>query len=226
LAGVAWASSFTKRATRASTDWSPSKRYRPTGSPTLTAKADSLRKPRPPAHSNHPNIITVPDINFQEDVDFIVMEYVDGKTLAELIPRTGLRWSVAVKYAIHIADALASAHTAGILHRDLKPSNVMVAEHSRVKILDFGLAKLIERAESAPDDATFSTPALTAAGTVLGTAPYMSPEQAQGQKLDARSDIFSFGSLLYEMLTGVQPFTGDSHLSIATKLLSTSHARE
>jgi serine/threonine protein kinase len=168
---------------------------------------------------NHPNIITVHDINSQEGVDVIVMEYVDGKTLAELIPGTGLRWSVAVKYAIQIADALASAHTAGILHRDLKPSNVMVTEHSRVKILDFGLAKLIERAESAPDDATFSTPALTAEGTVLGTAPYMSPEQAQGQKLDARSDIFSFGSLLYEMLTGAQPFAGDSHLSIATKLL-------
>ena len=126
---------------------------------------------------NHPNIITVHDINSQEDVDFIVMEYVDGKTLAELIPRTGLRWSVAVKYAIQIADALASAHTAGILHRDLKPSNVMVTEHSRVKILDFGLAKLMERAESAPDHATFSTPALTAEGTVLGTAPYMSPNR-------------------------------------------------
>ena len=178
-----------------------------------------IQEARAASALNHPNIITVHDINEDDGVDFIVMEYVDGKTLDELIPSNGLRSSLALKYAIQIADALAKAHDAGILHRDLKPSNLMVTTEGRVKVLDFGLAKLTDRSASSPDDATFSANPVTGDGLVMGTAPYMSPEQAHGRKLDSRSDIFSFGSVLYEMITGQKPFTGDSHLSVVAKIL-------
>jgi Tol biopolymer transport system component/predicted Ser/Thr protein kinase len=169
---------------------------------------------------NHPNIVTVHDINSDDDVDMIVMEYVAGRTLAELIPARGLRASAAVKYAIQIADALAKAHAAGIIHRDLKPSNLMVTDDGRVKVLDFGLAKLLEKTPSSPDDQAVTEAGLTDEGVVMGTAPYMSPEQAEGRPLDARSDIFSFGSVLYEMLTGERPFAGDSNLSTLAKIVN------
>ena len=143
------------------------------------------------------------------------MEYVAGKTLDELIPRKGMRLSLALKYAVQIADALARAHGAGIIHRDLKPSNVMVDEHGLVKVLDFGLAKLTEAA--GPEAETAAT--RTGAGTVLGTAAYMSPEQAEGKHIDTRSDIFSFGSMLYEMLTGQRAFRGDTRASTIASIL-------
>ncbi len=155
---------------------------------------------------NHPSIITIYGIDHAEDVDYIAMEYVAGKTLDDLIPRKGMRLSLALKYALQIADALARAHGAGIIHRDLKPSNVMVDEHGLVKVLDFGLAKLTE--VSGPEAETVL--ARTAEGTILGTAAYMSPEQAEGKSVDARSDIFSFGAVFYELLSGRQPFTRDS----------------
>src|SRR5262245_31621491 len=188
--------------------------------------ADSLRRrrfiqeARAASALNHPGIITVHDIDSSDGVDLIVMEYVEGKTLDHLIPARGMRPAVALKYAIQIADALASAHAAGIIHRDLKPSNLIVADDGRVKILDFGLAKLVEPPESAPDVETVSVHRLTAEKTVVGTVPYMSPEQAQGGRLDARSDIFSFGSVLYEMLSGQRTFAGDSSLSTIAKILS------
>ncbi len=169
---------------------------------------------------NHPNIVTVHDINSDDGVDLMVMEYIDGKTLDELIPTSGLRQPVALKYAIQIAAALARAHDAGIIHRDLKPSNVMVTGDGRVKVLDFGLAKLLERGEAASDDATYSRRALTDEGTVLGTPHYMSPEQAEGRTLDARSDIFSFGALLYELLTGHRAFEGTSAVGTIAKILN------
>ncbi len=169
---------------------------------------------------NHANIVTIYDIRSQDGVDFIVMECIEGKTLDELIPGKGLHPAQALKYAVQIADGLANAHGAGILHRDLKPTNVMVSEEGRVKILDFGLAKLLEPAESSAEDPTRTARPPTQEGTVLGTAAYMSPEQAEARKLDGRSDIFSFGSVLYEMVTGRKPFTGDSRLSVMSKILN------
>ena len=151
---------------------------------------------------NHPNIVTIYDIGQTDGIDFIAMEYVEGKTLDALIPRKGLRLSLALKYAVQVAEALARAHGAGIIHRDLKPSNVMVDEHGLVKVLDFGLAKLTEAAAADAETATMRT----GQGVVLGTAAYMSPEQAEGKQIDSRSDVFGFGSMFYEMLTGQRAF--------------------
>jgi len=168
---------------------------------------------------NHPNIITVHDIANDNGTDFIVMEYVQGKTLGQLIPRRGLKLNDVLKYSIQMADALAKAHTAGIVHRDIKPGNIMVSEGGLVKVLDFGLAKLTERPQIGEEESTQSIPPWTDEGTILGTAAYMSPEQAAGKSLDARSDIFSFGSVLYEMVTGQRAFHGDSKMSILAAVL-------
>jgi eukaryotic-like serine/threonine-protein kinase len=168
---------------------------------------------------NHPNIITIYDISTGNDLDFIAMEFVPGKTLDQLIPIKGLREAQTLQYAVQIADGLAKAHGAGILHRDLKPNNIMVTDDNRVKILDFGLAKLIEPLTPSDDAATVTARHLTNAGAVLGTAPYMSPEQAEGRKLDGRSDIFSFGSMLYEMATGQKSFKADSPVGSLAKIL-------
>jgi len=168
---------------------------------------------------NHANIVTIYDIDTQQvdgrPVRYIAMEYVAGETLDHLIGRKGLRVRAALKYAAQIADALAAAHAAGIVHRDLKPSNVMVTPQGVVKVLDFGLAKLNDEVEA---DAFAETihgdgAPLTEEGTILGTVAYMSPEQADGKKVDFRSDIFSFGSMLYEMVTGQRAFAGGSKMS-------------
>ncbi len=158
---------------------------------------------------NHPNIVTVHDIDQADGIDFIAMEFVQGKTLDEVIGRKGLKLNEALKYAIQIADALAKAHAAGIVHRDLKPANVMVTSDGSVKVLDFGLAKLTE-STVLPDNETRKERQSTELGAIVGTASYMSPEQAAGKKVDARSDIFSFGSLLYEMVTGRRAFRRDT----------------
>src|SRR5262249_47377745 len=150
---------------------------------------------------------------------FIVMECIEGRTIEELIGAKGLRLRDALRYAVPIADALSSAHGAGILHRDLKPSNIMVSDDGRVKILDFGLAKLFEPEETSEDATTLTQRNLTEEGTIVGTTAYMSPEQAEGRKLDARSDVFSFGSVLYEMLTGQRAFDAPSRAAILSKIL-------
>ena len=172
---------------------------------------------------NHPNIITIYDINQENGLDFIAMEFVNGKTLDQLLGRRGFRLGEVLKSAVEIADALARAHAAGIVHRDLKPSNIMVTEEGLVKVLDFGLAKLVEPRESDDWAETLATrrdeAADTEEGTIVGTVAYMSPEQAEGKKLDARSDIFSFGSVLYEMVTGRQAFRGDSKMSTLAAIL-------
>ena len=160
---------------------------------------------------NHPNIITIYDIDVADGVDFIAMEYVAGHTLADLIPRDGMEPARAIQVGAQIADALATAHQSGIVHRDLKPSNIMVNEQGRVKVLDFGLAKLIEPLSGA-GAATLTAAAHTCEGAILGTVSYMAPEQAEGKPVDQRADIFSFGAVLYEMLSGVQPFRRDSVL--------------
>ncbi|HSW50986.1 MAG TPA: protein kinase, partial [Bryobacteraceae bacterium] len=176
-------------------------------------KARFVQEAKAASALNHPNIITVHDIDQQDGVDFIVMEYVAGKTLDELIPRKGMRLNEALKHSVEIADALAQAHAAGIIHRDLKPGNVMVGEDGRVRVLDFGLAKLTEAAPLGEDEATRTMRPTTEEGKVVGTVSYMSPEQAEGKRVDARSDIFSFGSVLYEMVTGRRAFQGDSKMS-------------
>jgi Tol biopolymer transport system component/predicted Ser/Thr protein kinase len=168
---------------------------------------------------NHPNIITIYDIGQAEGVDFISMECVSGKTLDRLIPRHGMRLNEALKCAVQIADALARAHSAGIVHRDLKPGNIMVNEHGLVKVLDFGLAKLTEAAPTGEDELTRTMRPTTEEGKIVGTVAYMSPEQAEGKKVDARSDIFSFGSVLYEMVTGGQAFHGDTKASTLAAIL-------
>jgi Tol biopolymer transport system component/tRNA A-37 threonylcarbamoyl transferase component Bud32 len=172
---------------------------------------------------NHPNIIHVYDIDQQEGTDFLAMEYVQGRTLDQLIPRHGMRLNETLKTSVQMADALAAAHGAGIVHRDLKPANVMVSENGLVKILDFGLAKLAERSDGSDPDAKTIQPgsdSQTEEGTILGTVSYMSPEQAEGKKVDARSDIFSFGSVLYEMTTGQRAFQGDSKMSTLAAILN------
>ncbi|MBI5083755.1 MAG: serine/threonine protein kinase [Acidobacteria bacterium] len=170
---------------------------------------------------NHPNIIVIHDVVADDQGDCLVMEYVAGRTLADLVPKTGLSSSQVLRYGIQIADALAAAHHAGILHRDLKPGNVMINDHGLAKLLDFGLAKIMEPAVSSDLTATqtLDSSPKTAAGTILGTASYMSPEQVEGKTLDARSDIFSFGLVLYEMITGRRAFQGDSAITTLTAVL-------
>ena len=172
---------------------------------------------------NHPNIITVYDIVSDEGVDFIVMEYVAGQTLAEILASRRLALDDALKYAVQIASALAAAHGAGVVHRDLKPGNIMVDGQGVVKVVDFGLAKLAARkvfGELSDAQATQTNTALgTEEGTILGTVAYMSPEQAEGKPVDGRSDIFSFGALLYEMVTRRRAFQADSSLAILTAIL-------
>jgi len=170
---------------------------------------------------NHPNIITIYDILSDAETQYMVMEYIAGKTLLDVIPKGGLRVPVVLQYGTQMADALATAHAAGIIHRDLKPSNIMVTDAGLVKLLDFGLAKLGERSAVAtsPEATTMMTGPLTVEGTVMGTVNYMSPEQAEGKKVDARSDIFSFGSLLYEMATGNTAFDGASSISTLSAVL-------
>jgi serine/threonine protein kinase len=168
---------------------------------------------------NHPNIVAIHEIGEQDGRIFIVMELVAGKPLNELIPRKGMRLTEMLRIAAQVADALTAAHAAGIVHRDLKPANIMVDSHGRVKVLDFGLAKLIAPAAElavGADEATRTLTvkqSLTEEGVIVGSVPYMSPEQAEGVAVDARSDIFSFGAVLYEMITGQRAFRGESRVS-------------
>jgi non-specific serine/threonine protein kinase len=167
---------------------------------------------------NHPNIVTIHSVEQSDKIHFLTMELVQGDTLARLIPNGGFNIDTFLKFAIPISDALCAAHEKGIIHRDLKPANIMVNEEGRVKVLDFGLAKLLKQ-NSDPDLSNVETRSQTKDGAIVGTINYMSPEQISGQKLDHRSDIFSLGIILYEMITGTRPFNGASTAELISSIL-------
>jgi serine/threonine protein kinase/TolB-like protein/tetratricopeptide (TPR) repeat protein len=182
------------------------------------------REARAVASLNHPNIVTLFNVEEAEGRRLLVMERVEGKSLDRVLPPGGMPLAEVFAYAIPTADALAAAHEKGITHRDLKPANVMITNDGNVKVLDFGLAKLATEVGSTPlldmaTEAPTESAALTGEGTVMGTAPYMSPEQLKGIEVDSRTDIFSFGILLYEMVTGQRPFQGDSGIELASSIL-------
>ncbi|MGH9523017.1 MAG: protein kinase domain-containing protein [Terriglobales bacterium] len=198
-------------------------------SPDLKARFD--REARAISSLNHPNICTLHDVGHERDLDFLVMEFIEGETLAVRISKGPLPLDQVLKIGIEIADALEKAHAAGIVHRDLKPGNVMLTK-SGAKLLDFGLAKpaavgAMAGSGSAPlfsAAMTMTSPSpqhspLTSAGMLVGTVQYMAPEQIEGREADARSDIFAFGAVLYEMTTGPRAFSGKSQLSVATAIL-------
>src|SRR6516165_9996439 len=169
---------------------------------------------------NHPNICTLHDIGSQDGLDYLVMECVEGETLAKRLEKGPLPLEQVLKYGAQMADALDKAHRSGVVHRDLKPGNIMLTA-TGVKLLDFGLAKPVEGVASGLTlsvAAVRSSP-VTQEGTIVGTFQYMSPEQVEGKEVDERSDIFSLGAVLYEMLTGKRAFEGKSQLSVASSIL-------
>jgi Tol biopolymer transport system component/tRNA A-37 threonylcarbamoyl transferase component Bud32 len=183
-----------------------------------------LREAKVASALNHPNIVTIYDLIDSGGIDIIVMEYVAGSTLDQIISQKKLKLPDALRYAIQIADALATAHRAGIIHRDIKPANVIVTPEGSVKVLDFGLAKLLETHSGADTESTqamgWADESITEKGMIVGTVAYVSPEQAEGKPVDARSDVFSFGSLLYELLSGDRPFRGGTKMSVLSAVLS------
>ncbi len=179
------------------------------------------------ASLNHPHICTLYDTGHQDDTDFLVMEYLEGETLAQRLAKGPLPLQQVLQYAIEISDALDKAHRKGITHRDLKPGNIMLTK-SGTKLLDFGLAKLAQDAAPITPESQLATmkDAITAQGTILGTLQYMAPEQVEGKtdQIDARTDIFAFGVVVYEMVTGKKAFEGKTQASLMAKILETDPA--
>jgi len=169
---------------------------------------------------SHPNILTIFDIGKEDSTHFIATEYIEGLTLRSVLTRARMKLGEVLEIALQVAGALAAAHAAGIIHRDIKPENIMVRPDGLVKVLDFGLAKLIEaQAPSTDSGARTIAKANTDPGTVMGTAAYMSPEQARGRKVDARTDIFSLGVVIYEMIAGRAPFEGETASHVIVSIL-------
>ena len=179
------------------------------------AKERLLREARAVAKLDHPNICAIYEISESDDCSYIVMQYASGETLAEILTKERLSAQKSLDFAIQIADALVEAHSHYIIHRDIKPANIVVSGKGQLKVLDFGLAKFIE-AETAGKSAK----RLSSSGAIMGTVPYMSPEQLRGKTLDARTDIFSFGVVLYEMLSGISPFQHDSNAEAISAILN------
>ncbi|MCA1624073.1 MAG: serine/threonine-protein kinase, partial [Acidobacteria bacterium] len=174
---------------------------------------------------NHPNIITVHEIVVESGTHFIATEFIEGETLRRKLKAAGLEIGETLNIATQIAAALDASHRSGIVHRDIKPENVMVREDGLVKVLDFGLAKFAEKkTEEVDREAATLAQVITEAGMILGTVAYMSPEQARGAQVDARTDIFSFGVMLYEMLAGCQPFTGETMSDTLAAILKSEPA--
>jgi serine/threonine-protein kinase len=174
-----------------------------------------LREAQAAAMLDHPNICAIHEISEAEDFSFIVMQYVEGDTLSEKLEKERLSVETSLNSAIQIADALAEAHAHNVIHRDIKPANIIINKKGQAKVLDFGLAKFV-KVESEEETVQM----LSAAGAIMGTVPYMSPEQACGKQLDARSDIFSFGAMFYEMLCGRQPFARDNQAETISAILN------
>ena len=180
------------------------------------------------ASLNHPHICTLYDIGHQDEIDFLVMEYLEGETLAQRLLKGPLPLEQVLQYAIEISDALDKAHRKGVTHRDLKPGNIMLTK-SGTKLLDFGLAKL--KQEAAPANVPLSelptaNDPLTAQGTIVGTLQYMAPEQVEGKEVDARTDIFAFGAVVYEMATGKRAFEGKSQASVIAAIMNVRPAAD
>ncbi|HEY9232670.1 MAG TPA: serine/threonine-protein kinase [Blastocatellia bacterium] len=175
------------------------------------ARRRFLREARAAAALDHPNICAIHEVNEEDGQPFIVMQYVAGETLAARLRRQPLAIIEALDFAIQIVGALAEAHAHYIIHRDIKPENIIINSRRQVKVLDFGLAKIVKPEEPTPSFTDIQS-FISAPGAVLGTAPYMSPEQARGEPLDARTDIFSVGAVLYEMISGRSPFAAPSRV--------------
>src|SRR6266536_1522292 len=189
----------------------------------LSSDSERLRRFEQEAQAagalNHPNILSIYDVDTHDGSPYVVSELLEGETLREQLNGTALPVRKAIDYALQIASGLAAAHAKGIVHRDLKPENLFVTKDGRVKILDFGLAKLTQPEKAGPQTSLPTETAGTEPGVVLGTLGYMSPEQVRGKPADARSDIFAFGAILYEMLSGNRAFRGDSAADTMSAIL-------